>query len=101
MTNVLHIDDYDLKEAREILAEFGSARYGYVVTPNVDHVIRYHEDPQFGTLYRYATFVLLDSRFLARLLSLVKRQKYRVCLGSDLTGELLRSVLKAEDVAVL
>jgi len=101
MTNVLNIDDYDLKEARAVVAGFGSERYGYVVTPNVDHIIRYHEDPQFGTLYRYATFVLLDSRFLARLLSLVKRQTFRVCLGSDLTGELLNSVIKSDDVAVL
>ena len=101
MTNALNIDDYDLGQAREVVAAFGSERYGYVVTPNVDHVIRYHEDHQFGALYRYATVVLLDSRFLARLLSIVKRQKFRVCLGSDLTGEVLRSVIKSDDITVL
>jgi len=101
MTNALNIDDYDLGQAREVVAAFGSKRYGYVVTPNVDHVIRYHDDPQFGALYRYATVVLLDSRFLARLLSIVKRLKFRVCLGSDLTGEVFRSVIKSDDVVVL
>src|ERR1700722_9665067 len=35
MTNVLMIDDYDLAEACSIVIEFGSERFGYVVTPNV------------------------------------------------------------------
>ena len=44
MTNVLDIDDYNLEEALKLVAMFGSERYGYVVTPNVDHLIRHYED---------------------------------------------------------
>ena len=101
MANVLEIDDYDLTEALEIVSGFGVERYGYVVTPNVDHVIRHYQDNQFRDLYRQAAYVLLDSRFLARTLGLVRRQILRVCLGSDLTTAVFRTVIKPFDTAVL
>jgi exopolysaccharide biosynthesis WecB/TagA/CpsF family protein len=101
MANVLNIDDYDLAETLKIVAEFGSDRYGYVVTPNVDHVIRHHQDRQFRSLYAQASYIVLDSRFLANLLGLFRRQTLRVCLGSDLTTSVLSTVLKPHDVAVL
>jgi exopolysaccharide biosynthesis WecB/TagA/CpsF family protein len=101
MTNVLDIDDYDLNEALEIAAGFGTDRYGYVVTPNVDHVIRHYYDYQFRALYAQASYVLLDSRFLAHTVGLVKRQVFRVCLGSDLTTEVLCNVIEPSDSVVL
>jgi exopolysaccharide biosynthesis WecB/TagA/CpsF family protein len=101
MANVLDIDDYNLEEALEVVATFGSDHYGYVVTPNVDHVIRHYQDHQFRTLYAQAAYVLLDSRFLAHTVGLVKRQVLRVCLGSDLTTAVLNSVITPFDVAVL
>jgi exopolysaccharide biosynthesis WecB/TagA/CpsF family protein len=101
MTTVLDIDDYDLNEARAIVAAFGSDRFGYLVTPNVDHVIRYWDDPQFRKLYAHAAFVLLDSRFLAHTIGLFKRRRHRVSSGSDLTAIVLSSVLKPHDAAVL
>jgi len=101
MANILDIDDYDLEDAVKAVASFGSDRYGYVVTPNVDHVIRHYQDGEFRALYAQAAYVLLDSRFLARTLSVVKRQVLRVCLGSDLTSAVLSSVTKPLDVAIL
>lgn len=101
MANVLDIDDYDLTEALEIVSAFGVDRYGYVVTPNVDHVIRHYQDNQFRALYEQAAYVLLDSRFLAHTVGLVRRQILRVCLGSDLTTSVLHTVIKPLDVAVL
>ncbi len=101
MSTVLNIDDYDLEGALKAVTGFGSDRYGYVVTPNVDHVIRYHQDQQFQSLYAQAAYVLLDSRFLAHTVGLVKRQVLRVCLGSDLTTAVLSSVIKPHDVAIL
>jgi exopolysaccharide biosynthesis WecB/TagA/CpsF family protein len=101
MANVLNIDDYDLEEALKIVADFGSDRYGYVVTPNVDHVIRHYQDRQFRSLYAHASYVLLDSRFLANTMGLFRRQGLRVCLGSDLTASLLSKVIEPLDVAVL
>lgn len=99
--DLLQIDDYDLKDALKAVARFGSDRYGYVVTPNVDHIIRHYQDLQFRTLYAQADFVLLDSRFFARLVRIVKRQVLRVCLGSDLTAAVFDWALKPSDVVVL
>jgi exopolysaccharide biosynthesis WecB/TagA/CpsF family protein len=101
MTNVLDLDDYNLDEALRLVAIFGSDRFGYIVTPNVDHVIRHYQDRQFRELYAQATYVLLDSRFLANTVGLVKRQVLRVCLGSDLTSAVLDKVIKPLDVMVL
>jgi exopolysaccharide biosynthesis WecB/TagA/CpsF family protein len=101
VANVLNIDDYDLDDSLKAIAAFGSDRYGYLVTPNVDHVIRFYQDPQFRALYAQASYVLLDSRFLAHTLALLKRQFLRVCLGSDLTAAVLRVVIKPIDVALL
>ena len=101
MITTIDIDDYDLDGAVKAIAGFGSERFGYVVTPNVDHVIRLHDDPRFREIYAQASYVLMDSRFLARMLSVFKRQYLRVCLGSDLTTALLTSVVKPSDVTVL
>jgi exopolysaccharide biosynthesis WecB/TagA/CpsF family protein len=101
MTNVLDLDDYNLDEALRLVATYGSDRFGYVVTPNVDHVIRHYQDRQFRDLYAQASYVLLDSRFLANTVGLVKRQVLRVCLGSDLTSAVLDKVVKPLDVVVL
>jgi exopolysaccharide biosynthesis WecB/TagA/CpsF family protein len=101
MTNVLEIDDCNLEQALKLVATFGDDRYGYVVTPNVDHVIRHYRDHKFRDLYAQASLVLLDSRFLAHTVGLVKRQVLRVCLGSDLTTAMLNSVIKPLDVVVL
>jgi UDP-N-acetyl-D-mannosaminuronic acid transferase (WecB/TagA/CpsF family) len=54
MANVLDIDDYDLREARAIVTAFGTERFGYIVTPNVDHVIRHYNDPEFRAVYAHA-----------------------------------------------
>jgi N-acetylglucosaminyldiphosphoundecaprenol N-acetyl-beta-D-mannosaminyltransferase len=101
MKNVLDIDDHDLDEALQLVATFGSDRYGYIVTPNVDHVIRHQEDSHFRALYAQAAYVLLDSRFLAHTVGLIKRQVLRVCLGSDLTTAMLNSIIRPLDATIL
>jgi exopolysaccharide biosynthesis WecB/TagA/CpsF family protein len=101
MLNVLNIDDYDLDEARAIVAAFGTERYGYVVTPNVDHVIRHYYNEQFRALYAHATYTFLDSHFLAHTVGLLKRRRIRVSSGSDLTAVILSAVIRPNDVGVL
>jgi exopolysaccharide biosynthesis WecB/TagA/CpsF family protein len=101
MRSALNLDDYNLEETLQIVSGFGSECYGYLVTPNVDHVIRYCGQAQFRTLYEQATFVLLDSRFLALMVRLFKGQVLRVCPGSDLTAGIFESIIKADDVAIM
>jgi N-acetylglucosaminyldiphosphoundecaprenol N-acetyl-beta-D-mannosaminyltransferase len=98
---VHHIDDLDLPRFLKVAANFGLDRYGYVVTPNVDHLIRCHEDPAYHSVYRSATYVLLDSRFAAYLLRVVKGLRLPVCPGSDAFPELLEKVANPSDRLVL
>lgn len=95
------LDDYDLDAFTDVAAGFGQSRYAYVVTPNVDHLIRLHDDAPFRALYADAGFVLLDSRFLARLLRLAKGVELPVCAGSDLVARLFSAVIRPDDRLVL
>jgi exopolysaccharide biosynthesis WecB/TagA/CpsF family protein len=101
MANVLDIDDYELTEAIAIVTAFGTERFGYVVTPNVDHVIRHYHDPEFRALYAQAAYVFLDSQFLAHVAGFLKRRRHRVSPGSDLTAAVMANVIKPNDVAVM
>jgi len=101
MATVLDIDDYELREARAIVSAFGTERFGYIVTPNVDHVIRHHHDPEFRALYAQASYVFLDSHFLANVVGFLKRRRHRVSPGSDLTAAVMSSVVKPNDVTVM
>jgi exopolysaccharide biosynthesis WecB/TagA/CpsF family protein len=102
LREVVHvIDDFGLPEFTAVAASFGAERYGYVVTPNVDHLIRYYEDPTFRAQYRAADFILMDSRFAARLVRLLKGVRLPVCTGSDLTAQLLAKVVQPTDRIVM
>ena len=97
----LWIDDYEVEEFAALAGQQPCEHYGYVVTPNVDHLIRYCADARLRALYDAAAFVLLDSRFLARWLALTRRQHLRVCPGSDLTLRLLEQASGSRERLVL
>jgi N-acetylglucosaminyldiphosphoundecaprenol N-acetyl-beta-D-mannosaminyltransferase len=101
MSLVLDIDDYDLANFSVVARDFGEARYGFVVTPNADHLIRYCDDAFFRGFYASAAYVLLDSRFVANLVALTRGIRLRVCPGSDLTEHLLANVVESHDKVVL
>ncbi len=87
--------DADLAGIRRILSEaIDSGEYGYVVTPNVDHVVSYHRggDPALVGTYDAARFQICDSRILA-LLARLSGRRLTPCPGSDLTENLLEAPL--------
>jgi exopolysaccharide biosynthesis WecB/TagA/CpsF family protein len=97
----LTLDDLDLTEFIRMAAQFGTHDFGYVVTPNVDHLIRLVESAPFQSSYAEARFVLLDSRILARLLRLRFGLKVAVSPGSDAVASLFDQVIRATDRIVL
>lgn len=101
MSLAFTVDDYDLEGFLPVVATFGTDRFEYVVTPNVDHLIRFHDDPGFRALYADAGYVLLDSQFLARVLHAIQGIRVRVCTGSDLTAQLFARVVAPADRIVL
>jgi exopolysaccharide biosynthesis WecB/TagA/CpsF family protein len=98
---VFELDDYDLSKFLAVAGEFGMQQYGYVATPNVDGLIRVHENASFRNKYSQAAYVLLDSRVAAFFFMLVHRVKIPVCPGSDLTEALLQQVIKPADRVLL
>lgn len=102
LEEVIHyLDDMDLGRFLRVAAAFDGERYAYAVTPNIDHLIRCHEDPAYRALYRSADYVLLDSRFAAHLLRAVKGLRLPTCPGSDLFPRLLKTVVRPLDRLVL
>jgi exopolysaccharide biosynthesis WecB/TagA/CpsF family protein len=95
------LDDYDVESFVATARDFGQSRYGFVVTPNVDHLIRLHEDSEFRQLYAAARYVLLDSRFLANMLRMLTGRRLPVCSGSDITAKLLAEVVAVDDRIVV
>jgi exopolysaccharide biosynthesis WecB/TagA/CpsF family protein len=98
---ICEFDDFDTAAFSATAAAFGCRRYGYVVTPNVDHLVRYCDDPAFRTLYYSAEYVLLDSRVVAMAMRLLTGVQLRVCPGSDLTADLLGRVASPTDRIIL
>lgn len=85
----------DLAEARDwVLERAREPAFHYVVTPNVDHIVRLHraEDPALWKIYREADLRLCDSRILARLATW-SGLDMPVVAGSDLTACLLSQAL--------
>jgi exopolysaccharide biosynthesis WecB/TagA/CpsF family protein len=95
------LDDYGVDDFIRLAADYGQDRFGFVVTPNADHLIRFHEDATFRSAYSDAAYILQDSRFLAYLFRLTKGVTTRVCPGSDLTQQLFRKVISADDRILL
>jgi len=98
---VHYFDDFDLPRFLPVAAGFGCERYGFLVTPNIDHLIRFHDEASFREIYGAASFVLLDSRVAARLLRLLKSLRLPVCPGSDLTSALFSDVIRPADRIVI
>lgn len=98
---VCELDNYNLADFTSVAAGYGQNRFGYVVTPNVDHFIRLHDDTGFRALYDAAEYVLMDSRFLANLLRLSGGARLPVCTGSDLTAALFTALAPTDRVVIV
>ena len=72
------------------VAAMARGPYAYVVTPNVDHVIKLMDGRVEADVYRAADLKVCDSRILAHLARL-RGKALAVYPGSDLTADLLGS----------
>jgi N-acetylglucosaminyldiphosphoundecaprenol N-acetyl-beta-D-mannosaminyltransferase len=66
-------------------------KFRYLVTPNVDHVIRYKNDPLFRGLYSKASWIVCDSRILLLMAKIARVDIGELITGSDLTPKLLET----------
>jgi exopolysaccharide biosynthesis WecB/TagA/CpsF family protein len=72
------------------------APFAYMVTPNVDHLVRLSRDPSFGPLYAQAWMTVCDSRVL-ELLADISKEKIDITTGSDLTQTLFESEIDPDE----
>lgn len=80
-----------------LAARPADAPFGYVVTPNVDHIVRLeHAPPDVRSAYDAAELCLCDSRILAKLARL-RGVRLDVVPGSDLTAALFEQVIRPGD----
>ena len=79
--STLLLTDCTVPQFMTIAEYFPTDEYAYAVTPNVDHLIRFCDDSSFRDLYRAAKFILLDSRFLARVLRVTTGVRLPTCPG--------------------
>jgi exopolysaccharide biosynthesis WecB/TagA/CpsF family protein len=90
----LDFADLDAASAAELLAQRPACEpFGYVATPNADHLVRLHKRPELAPLYESAMLRLLDSRVVALASRSVGLRAPRVAPGSDLTAALFRNHL--------
>ena len=87
----LDFADLDADAAAALLAARpADAAFGYLVTPNADHLVRLARRPELLPIYRDASLRLLDSRVVARLATMLRLPVPRVATGSEVTALLLR-----------
>jgi N-acetylglucosaminyldiphosphoundecaprenol N-acetyl-beta-D-mannosaminyltransferase len=71
-----------------------------IVTPNVDHVIRYHKSEYFRMVYSKSDIFINDSRILKLLSKLTPNRLNIVCPGSDLTKELFEEYFSSRKFSI-
>ncbi|MEA3080707.1 MAG: N-acetylglucosaminyldiphosphoundecaprenol N-acetyl-beta-D-mannosaminyltransferase, partial [Sphingomonadales bacterium] len=93
----LTFDRLTLRQVKDRLRAVTAATpCGYIVTPNVDHIVRLRREPELRSLYEAATLCLCDSRIL-RLLARLGGIDLPLVAGSDLSASLFDSVIKPGD----
>ena len=99
----LDFADLDAEAAAAWLARRGAAEpFGYVATPNADHLVRLSHRPDLLPLYRNAMLLLLDSRVVSWASRLFGLRSPPVAPGSDLTDLLLmRHLAPGETVTIV
>jgi N-acetylglucosaminyldiphosphoundecaprenol N-acetyl-beta-D-mannosaminyltransferase len=92
----LDFTNLDAAHAANLIADRpANEPFGYIVTPNADHLVRLSRDPLLRAIYRIAAMCLLDSRVVFWLARTFGLGAPLVATGSDLTEHILRRHLNS------
>jgi len=83
-----------------VIALSRSAGFSYVITPNVDHVVRLHAEKELADAYAGADLCLCDSRIIGHLARL-SGIDLPVVPGSDLTRRLIEDAPPETRITVI
>ncbi|WP_417478075.1 WecB/TagA/CpsF family glycosyltransferase [Maricaulis sp.] len=94
-------DKIDLGVALTRIREREASKpFAFVVTPNVDHLVRLETDTVLATLYAQAWLTVCDSRVL-ELIGRFSGEKIDVTPGSDLTARLFETVIDPDETVTV
>ncbi|MEY8216333.1 MAG: WecB/TagA/CpsF family glycosyltransferase, partial [Colwellia sp.] len=98
--------DVDFLTQRQViewaLAKAKSAgSFEYIVTPNVDHVVRLNNDHVFKSHYSIADVTVCDSRVIKKLAKITYGVNIPLVTGSDLTAELFNYHLACKKITII
>ncbi len=94
-------DKITFDDVVKLIAETrGHGKFRYIVTPNVDHIVRLAGDAELNTYYENAWLTLCDSKPVAMLARAMPLVLPRVT-GSDLTTSLFGLVIRDNDCITL
>ena len=85
---------------RRLRAVTNTSAYGYVVTPNVDQVVRLHREPSLRPNWEKADICVCDSQVL-RLLAKLRGISLKLVRGSDLCSALFHEIIKPGDAVAV
>ncbi|KAA5803929.1 WecB/TagA/CpsF family glycosyltransferase [Alkalicaulis satelles] len=77
-----------------------NAPFAFIVTPNVDHLVRLRRDGAFATLYAQAWLTVCDSRVL-ELIAALSGEDIDVTPGSDLAAALFETAIDRDEPVVV
>src|SRR5579863_888153 len=98
----LEFANLDAASVADVIARrSATASFGYVATPNADHLVRLHRNPELRPLYEHAMLRLLDSRVVALAARLIGLPVPYVAPGSDVTALLLQHLAFDDPVTVI
>ena len=81
----ISVDNLTMDEAiNEIDCLINSGKFNYVVTPNVDHIVKLEKDTEFAEVYANANLVLTDGKPLIWISKWLKSPIKEKISGSDL-----------------
>ena len=93
----LHFDRLSFADIKRRLRGVTNATpYGYLVTPNVDQVVRLHADPSLRPSWDSADICVCDSQVL-RLLAKFRGIRLKLVRGSDLCSALFYEIIQPGD----
>ncbi|MED5550719.1 MAG: WecB/TagA/CpsF family glycosyltransferase [Pseudomonadota bacterium] len=86
---------------RRITERDPASPFAFVVTPNVDHLVRLEHDTVLATLYAQAWLTVCDSRVL-ELIGRMSGERIDIAPGSDLTARLFDTAIDpAEPLTII
>lgn len=87
----IEVDNLNMKEAVEAIDDLIIKRKpSYVVTPNVDHIVKLEKDSEFQAVYRDADLILTDGMPLIWISKLKNNPIKEKVSGSDLFPEVCK-----------